>query len=781
MRSRIVGLFVLGLALATSVAFGQANLNPVPWTQVQIKDSFWKPRQDALISKTLPQQFEQLVVHKYKQNFERAAKRQSGGYVGLVFNDSDVYKVLEAAAFALGIKRDPTIEAKLDEWIELIGRAQEADGYLNTHFQLMEPQNKWKNLRDLHELYCAGHLFEAAAAHYEATGKTTLLNIATKLADHIANRFGPTGKMGYPGHPETELALIKLWKATNNKRYFDLAEFFIQSRGSKFFAEEHKTPVNEYDGRYWSDHKPIREMDSIEGHAVRAAYLFTGVTDYLRFRPDPALQSAVDKVWRSNTERRMFVTGGLGPSGSNEGFTVDYDLPTFTAYQESCASIANALWNYRLALLEGDSKYSDIMETAIYNGAMAGISADGDEYFYVNPLASAGGHHRRPWFECACCPPNLARMIGQIGGLAYATSADAFYVNLFIGGSVKAKVGSQNISFDITTNYPYDGRVNLKYTGKTSATFDLKLRKPSWAESKANGEDGYLTIRSTWRPGDEMAYEVPLKVRRVISNPNVKDTFGMFALARGPLVYCLETVDNKFSFSGIGIPLDQTFTVKSGKAAIQGAPVIEGNVYVYGEQKWKGKLFSEVAPPVAKKFKATPYFLWDNRPQPGLTNEMVVWLSPNPEPAAIRGLESEAKVSVSFRNNTSTPEGATDGFVPESSNPNSPKQLHFWPHKGGQEWVQYTFAAPVTLSGSRIYWFDDTGRGECKVPSGFKMQAKVDGAWKDVELKSGTFGLALDKWNDFQFKAVKATEFRLLITQQDGFASGIHEWQVFED
>ncbi|HLO99576.1 MAG TPA: beta-L-arabinofuranosidase domain-containing protein, partial [Fimbriimonas sp.] len=579
----------------------------------------------------------------------------------------------------------------------------------------------------------------------------------------------------------TELALIKLWKATNNKRYFDLAEFFIQSRGSKFFATEHNTPLSEYDGRYWSDHKPIREMESIEGHAVRAAYLFTGVTDYLRFKPDPALQSAIDKVWRSNTERRMFVTGGLGPSGSNEGFTVDYDLPTFTAYQESCASIANAIWNHRLALLEGDSKYSDIMETAIYNGAMAGISADGDEYFYVNPLASAGGHHRRPWYECACCPPNLARMIGQIGGMAYATSNDALYVNLFVAGSMRAKVAGKEIGFNVTTEYPYDGRVKFQYTGKAAATFKLKVRKPSWAITRGDDQDGYLTIDQTWSPGDTTTMNFEMPVRRVISNPNVKDTFGMVALARGPLVYCLESVDNPFSFSNIGVPLDQQLFVRKDKSVFGGIPVIEGTAYEYGEQNWKNTLFATAAAPASKRFKAIPYFLWDNRPKAGKTNEMIVWLSPNPKPAALRGLEPKAKVSVSFHSNISGLDGINDGYVPEGSNPNSPQQLHFWPHKGGTEWVQYTFATPVTLSGSRIYWFDDTGRGECKVPSGFKMQAKVDGAWKDVDLKSGSFGLALDKWNEFQFKPVKSSEFRLLLTQKVGFASGIHEWQVFEE
>lgn len=780
MRAR-VGLLVLSVAAVSAVSFGQKPLEPVSWMQVTIKDKFWKPRQDALFNSTLPEQFEQLNVNKYRQNFERAARGERGGYVGYVFNDSDVYKVLEAASYALGIRRDPKIEAKVDDWIDLISKAQMADGYLNCHFQLNEPQNKWKNLRDQHEMYCAGHLFEAAAAHYEATGKKTLLNVATKLADLMVSRFGEGKMMGYPGHPEAELALFKLWKVTGNKKYFDLSKFFIDNRGTKFFAKEHNTPLGEYDGKYWSDHKPIRQMDSIEGHAVRAAYLFSGVTDLLRHSPDNGLQSAMDKVWRSNTERRMFVTGGLGPSGSNEGFTVDYDLPTFTAYQESCASIANAMWNYRLGLLEANGKFGDVMETAIYNGALAGISEDGDAYYYVNPLASTGNHHRRPWYGCACCPPNLARMIGQMGGWAYATSDDSFYVNLFIGSSVKARVGSQDIGFDITTNYPYDGRVSLKYTGKAPATFNLKLRKPGWAESKANPEDGYINVHSTWKPGDTMVYDIPMNVRRVISNPNVKDTFGMYAIARGPLVYCIESVDNRFGFSNIGIPMDQTLTVKNVKGSVGGAPVIEGKAFVYSEQKWKNKLFSDIAAPTTKTFRAIPYFLWDNRPQPNLVNEMMVWLSPNATPSPLRGIEKDAKVTVAFQSPNSDIDGINDGYVPAGSNPNSPQQLHFWPHKGGTESVTYTYATPVTLSSARVYWFDDTGRGECKVPKSWKMQAKVNDGWQDVSLRSGGFSLDLDKWNEIQFKPVKATEFRLVVEQQAGFSSGIHEWQVFED
>ena len=780
--------FVGVLALSAFQAMAQ-TLQPVSWKSVKVQDKFWKPRQDALFTHTLPEQFEQLVLNKYKQNFERAGRREKGGYVGYVFNDSDVYKVLEAASYALGIRRDVKVEQQLDEWIGLLEKAQESDGYLNCYFQLNEPDRKWTNLRDQHELYCAGHLFEAASAHYEATGKKSFLNVAIKLANHLVARFGEGKRMGYPGHPECELALMKLWRVTGDKNYYNLAKFFIDKRGSKFFATEHNTPLSQYEGVYWSDHKPIREMSSIEGHAVRAAYLFSGTADIAHETGDKQLISALDRVWKSTTERRMFITGGLGPSGSNEGFTVDYDLPTFSAYQESCASIANAFWNYRMNLLHTNAKYGDVMETAIYNGALAGINGDGDKYFYVNPLASNGNHHRVSWFGCACCPPNLSRMIGQIGGLAYATSADALYVNLFIGGEVRTQVGGKDATFKIETAYPYDGKVKFTYNGK-GGNFGLKARKPSWCSvatvqgvvSSAQEESGnYLAIKREWKTGDSVTINFEMPVRRMLSNPNVKDTVGKYALMRGPLVYCLESIDNEFDFSTVGFPMTEKVSVVNSSTNFKGAPIIEGTAFSAPKTKWGTKLFSDAGDFTRVKFRALPYFLWDNRPKPKAANEMMVWLAPNPEPAPLQGVEVEATVGVSFKNYNSDPSGVNDGYVPANSNPNSPRQLHYWPHAGGQEWVTYTFKSDKKVGSSRVYWFDDTGRGGVRVPKSWKMQAKVGGIWTDVQLKESKYGIQLDQWVSIEFVPVVAREFRILMEQPQGFSSGLHEWQLFEE
>ena len=775
-------------SLLVLAAAGSAlsQIQPVSWKNVNINDEFWSPRQKSLASVTMRQQLDELVAKKYKQNFERAAARQTGGYVGYVFNDSDVYKVLEAASYVLGKNKIAWLDQEVDGWIDLIGRAQLADGYLNTAYQLDKPDKKWTNLRDDHELYCAGHLFEAASAHYEATGKTNFLKIATKLADHIEARFGEGKRMGYPGHPEAELALMKLWRATGEQRYFRLAQFFIEKRGTHFFAAEHKTPEKDYDGTYWSDNVPIREHSSIVGHAVRAAYLFSGVTDLAHETHDQELKAMLDRVWKSTALKRMFITGGIGPSGSNEGFTVDYDLPTHTAYQESCASIANALWNYRLALLNGEGKYADVMEQAIYNGALAGINMAGDKYYYVNPLASTGGHHRQDWFGCACCPPNLARMIGQLGGLTYGTKEDQLFVMMYVGGSVSTKVAGSNVKLDVKTNYPWDGKVQLTVHPGSTRSFGIALRQPGWGviggltvnkqAVKYNVKDGYVSLRRTWKEGDVVELEIPMPVRKVVSHPSVKDTAGMFALKRGPLIYCLEEVDNPIDMDRVGVPLSNDFLPVVDPKLFNKTTVLEGTGFFTSEGSWAGRLFQAVGTPLKVKLRAVPYFMWDNR-KPG---NMRVWLSPNPAPTPLRGLETAAKVSVSYANAISKIEGVNDGYTPTTSNPNSPKQLHFWSHLGGQEWVRYDFPKATKVASMRLFWFDDTGRGACRIPSKWQVEALVNGTWTPLKLNTGEkYGVSLDVWNEVHFATVTTTALRLTLTQQPNFASGIHEWQVF--
>ena len=460
------------------------KLRPVPFKDVKIQDSFWAPRREINRVTSIPFSLQKLEEAGNLEDLRLAGRGATNGFRGPVFMDSDLYKALEAASYSLATHPDPTLEKQLDDTISLLVAAQQPDGYLNSYFTVKEPGKRWTNLRDWHELYCAGHMFEAAVAHYQATGKNTFLNVATRYADYIDSVFGPAPKrLGYPGHPEIELALVKLWRATGNPHYFDLARFFVENRGQKFFATEHHTPLDKYDGSYWQDDVPICDHQNIKGHAVRAAYLMSGVTDVATQTGDERLLQMLDHVWRNTTERNEYITGGIGPSAHNEGFTVDYDLPNPTAYQETCATIALAQWAHRLALLYGDAGYADALERALYNGVLSGVSQDGTKFFYVNPLESAGTHHRSPWFGCACCPPNVTRTLAALGGYAYAASADSLYVNLYIQGSAQAKVGDTPVALKVTTEYPWDGKVTLALTPAARAKFALRLRIPGWCHN----------------------------------------------------------------------------------------------------------------------------------------------------------------------------------------------------------------------------------------------------------------------------------------------------------
>ncbi len=382
------------------------KLRPVPFTDVQIRDAFWGPRQEINRTVSIPVNLEMLEKSGNLRNLDLAAARAKGGFTGPVFMDSDVHKALEAASYSLATHPDPVLAKRIDDIIAKLAAAQLEDGYLDSYYVVKEPGHRWTNLRDNHELYCAGHMIEAAVAHFRATGKTNFLSVATKLADHIDSVFGPGKRMGYPGHPEIELALVKLWRATGEKRYFDLARFFIENRGRRFFATEHNTPPERYDGTYWQDDVPICDHKNIKGHAVRATYLLSGATDVAGETDSSPLLKMINRVWRNTTQRNMYITGGIGPSASNEGFTHDYDLPNLTAYQETCASVALAQWNHRLALLYGDSRFADVFERSLYNGVLAGVSLDGKRFFYVNPLES---HGKAPPFSLVRAAPAVRR------------------------------------------------------------------------------------------------------------------------------------------------------------------------------------------------------------------------------------------------------------------------------------------------------------------------------------------------------------------------------------
>jgi hypothetical protein len=627
------------------------KLRPVPFKNVVIQDSFWAPRRETNRVASIPFSLQKLEEAGNLENMRLAARDATNGFRGPVFMDSDLYKALEAASYSLATHPDPALEQQLDDMIRLLAAALQPDGYLNSYFTVKEPGKRWTNLRDCHELYCAGHLFEAAVAHYQATGKKTFLNIATRYADYIDSVFGPPPKrLGYPGHPEIELALIKLWRATGNPRYFELARFFVENRGRKFFAAEHQTPLDKYDGSYFQDDVPIYDHQNIKGHAVRAAYLMSGVTDVAAQTDDERLLKMLDRVWRNTTERNEYITGGIGPSAHNEGFTVDYDLPNLTAYQETCATVALAQWAHRLALLYGDARYTDVLERALYNGVLSGVSQDGTKFFYVNPLESAGAHHRSPWFGCACCPPNVTRTLAALGGYAYAASPDSLYVNLYIQGSAQAKVGDIAVALKVTTDYPWDGKVALVLTPPARAKFALRLRIPGWChnasvavnrhELKATVvERGYWVLDREWKRGDRVELDLPMPIERVAAHPQVKADQGLLALQRGPLVYCLEQCDQATPLAALWLPPEAELKAAREPGLLGGVVVITGEARAASEQQWRRNLYQPAPPARRVALKAIPYYAWDNR-QPG---PMKVWLPVSPPVPSARGESAGAQ------------------------------------------------------------------------------------------------------------------------------------------
>jgi DUF1680 family protein len=764
-----------------------AKLHAVPFTAVEISDSFWRPRQEINRTASIPVNLENLVKSGNLSNFELAAKGARVGFQGLVFMDSDVYKALEAASYSLATHPDPNLEKHLDEIIAVLAAAQQPDGYLNTYFTIKEPDKRWTNLRDWHELYCAGHMFEAAVAHFQATGKRALLSVATRFADYIHSVFGPGKRMGYPGHPEIELALVKLWRATGERRYFNLAQFFIENRGIKFFAQEHQTPLDSYDGAYWQDDVPICDQDRIKGHAVRACYLLSGATDVAAETGNQTLLKMINRVWRNTTERNLYLTGGIGPSAHNEGFTVDYDLPNATAYQETCATIALAQWNHRLALLYGDARYADVVERALYNGTLSGVSQDGARFFYVNPLESRGAHHRQPWFGCACCPPNVARTLASLGGYAYAVSDGALWVNLYVQGSVKTTISGQPVRLQVTTEYPWDGRVKLAPQVAGKKGFEIRLRIPGWSRQTSvsvNGakikspviEKGYAVVSRTWQTGDVVELDNAMPVERIQANPYVAADRNHVALQRGPLVYCFESVDQKGPLATIYLPETTVFDAVKEHGSLGSLVALTGSARFAPEQDWKRRLYRPAATAQQVNVKAIPYFLWDNR-APG---PMKVWMPVAPPTPVLQGPESQAQVTVSFANSNSRPTGINDGLEPKSSGEQPPQLCHWWPHKGTEEWVQYSWKQPIGVSGARVYWFDDTGRGGCRLPASWRIEyLDAEAQWKPAQIK-GQYKVALNDWCEVAFDPVSSQALRLVLKLQPNWAAGIHEWKIVE-
>lgn len=602
------------------------RLRPVPVEAVRLEDSFWAPRLETLRKATLPSQHQQCEDTGRIFNFRRAAGKAEGEFQGLFFNDSDVYKWLEAVSFALAYAPDESLHMLVRGVIAEIVAAQDADGYLNTYFTFDRKAQRWTNLRDMHELYCAGHLMQGAVAYHRATGDPELLEVASRVADHIAGVFGAGRRPGTPGHPEVEMALVELYRTTGREPYLGLARFFLDQRGRGVIGG----------GVIHIDHKPFRELTEIVGHAVRSLYLNCGATDVYMETGERALWETLERLWRNMTERRMYVTGGVGSRREGEAFGADYELPNAQAYAETCAAIADAMWNWRMLLASGEGKYADVMELALYNGALSGISLDGKHYFYVNPLADRGNHRRQPWFPCACCPPNIARLLASLPGYFYSLSSDGIWVHLYARSTAHLDVDNTPVTVVQQTDYPWDGEVELVVEPQVERTFALYLRIPGWcrkatlrvnreAVDTATKPETYAELRRAWKAGDTVQLSLEMPVERVLCHPLVLENADRVALKRGPIVYCLEQVDNPEA-DVWDIVLSASLPLKAEwrPDLLNGVVVLHGETFAL-EADFKEELYHPIAEVPFKtrgvNVTAVPYYAWANR-DPG---PMIVW------------------------------------------------------------------------------------------------------------------------------------------------------------
>ncbi|MFS2513795.1 beta-L-arabinofuranosidase domain-containing protein [Parabacteroides distasonis] len=586
-------------------------IEQIDFSHVKINDNFWSPRLSKHVSATLPVCIDQIENQTGRiRNFENAAKGE-GEHSGIFFDDSDVYKALEGMAYSLINNPDPELEKKADEWIDKFAAAQQPDGYINTFYTLTGLDKRWTNM-DKHEMYCAGHMIEAGVAYYQATGKRKLLDVCIRMTDHMMSQFGPGKRHWVPGHEEIELALVKLYQTTQEQKYLDFAYWLLEERG-----HGHGTMGDEgkWNPVYYQDIVPVRQLTDISGHAVRCMYLYCGMADVAALKNDTGYIAAMDRLWDDVVHRNMYITGGIGSSHDNEGFTEDYDLPNLDAYCETCASVGMVLWNQRMNQLTGDSKYIDVLERSLYNGALAGISLGGDRFFYVNPLESKGDHHRQEWYGCACCPSQLSRFLPSIGNYIYASSDDALWVNLYIGNTGQIRIGETDILLTQETDYPWDGSVKLTISTSLPLEKEIRLRIPNWCKTydlSINGkrinvseEKGYAVIKD-WKSQDVIALDMDMPVEIVAADPHVKENFGKRAIQRGPLVYCMEEIDNPVYFDQIQLSPSTTFQTAFASDILNGIKTIKTN----------GR---------AQSATFIPYYAWDNRK----AGKMRVWIPYN--------------------------------------------------------------------------------------------------------------------------------------------------------
>lgn len=810
-RGYLVSLLLVTCAATALHAASDYPVAPVSFTEVRITGGVLRTRQATNSAVTMPFALDQCESSKRLINFDLAAetlRRRAAGETGFQnqpptqypFDDSDVFKAVEGAAFCLSVEPNPAVAARLEGMIRRIAAAQEPDGYLYTWRTMhpdrpahdwIDPQRWLKDPQLSHELYNLGHLYEAGVAHFQATGSRTLLEICLKSAELVHREFSDGAPRIAPGHQVIEMGLAKLYRQTGDARWIELAKFFLDCRGKG--------------SAYSQDHMPVIEQTEAVGHAVRANYLYSGMADVAALTGNARYLAAISRIWENVVASKLHLTGGCGARAAGEAYGADYELPS-RCYNETCAAVAFLFWNHRMFLMTGDARYMDVFERSLYNGVLSGVSLSGDRFFYPNPLEYDGkaannhGHAgRAPWFGCACCPPNVLRTVASLGGYLAAVQGKKLYVNLYAQSEMTATVAGQKVAIEQITRYPWDGAVTLRVKAERPARFALCLRIPGWVRGKplpsdlysyddpapadwsvrVNGErltaeleQGYATLAREWKDGDLVTLDLPMPVRRVAGNSKIAATRGLVALERGPVVYAFEGVDNDGSVFDAVLPASATVTAHERADLLGGVTVLEAR----GAQKAYRTDTGDVATK-GSTLAAIPYAVWANR---GLS-PMTVWIARAPGQARLAPrptLASQAKVTTSFHRTGMDPARLNDQQTPQNSADGSAPNFDFWPHKGTAEWVAYEFAQPARVKGVTVWWFDDTGSGECRLPVSWRVSYRTEaGSWQPVR-NTGDYPIRKADPVKATFDPVTTRALRLEVQLPPNFSAGLYEWEV---
>lgn len=794
---KLISVLTCTVLLTSSYASertGKYPIDPVPFTSVKVTDLFWGQRLKANREVTIPLAFSKCEETGRYDNFVKAAHPDDNYKVGgYPFDDTDVYKTIEGASYLLQTYPDEKLKKYIDSVLVIVAAAQEPDGYLYTA-RTMNPKHphewagsrRWEKVEELsHEFYNLGHMVEGAIAHYQATGQRNFLDIAIRYADCVCREIGdgPGQQVRVPGHQIAEMALAKLYTVTGDRKYLDQAKFFLDKRGYTNRRDE-----------YSQAHKPVVEQDEAVGHAVRAAYMYSGMADVAALTGDSAYIRAIDRIWDNIVSKKYYITGGIGATSQGEAFGKNYELPNMSAYCETCASIGNVYLNYRLFLLHGESKYYDVLERTLYNGLIAGVSLDGGSFFYPNPLESMGQHQRQPWFGCACCPSNISRFIPSLPGYVYAVKDRNVYVNLYLSNTADLQIGRKKVSLSQQTRYPWNGDITLTVDRNSAGRFALKLRIPGWVRNQAVpsdlytytdgkrlsyqvkvngvvqeaalGEDGYFTLSRQWKKGDKVEVHFDMVPRMVRANAKVEADRGRIAIERGPLVYCAEWPDNDFDVLSVLLHRQPEFTVTEKPDLLYGIDQIQTPAQAL-QYDADGRLTIQDV-----TLTLIPYYAWAHRG----SGRMAVWLPSDVKAARPSGAVASYEITASHP--TSSLSSISDGLVPQDENDRSIPYYHWWPKNNSTEWVAYQFPQARKVSSAEVYWFDDAPWGGCRVPRSWRLYYKDDaGQWQPVA-HPGEYTVRKGDANMVTFDPVTTTAMKLEVVLPEKNSAGLFEWIV---